>query len=85
MKEIAVHAGYEVLMEVDENILLIVGDPQGISDRQLRPYPIQLLKIIIIGNNRTARNRSLCRITIVISCHRCLIMIGVVIINNIQI
>ncbi len=28
-------------------ILLIVGDPQGILDQQLRPCPIHLLNIII--------------------------------------
>jgi hypothetical protein len=32
LAEVAVHAGCEVLMEVDDNILLIVADPQGILD-----------------------------------------------------
>ncbi len=50
MEEVAVHAGREVLMEVDDNILLIVGDPQGISVEQLRPHPnhFQYNFIIII-------------------------------------
>jgi hypothetical protein len=30
MEAVAVHAAYKVLMEVNDNILLIVGDPQGI-------------------------------------------------------
>ncbi len=41
------HAGHEVLMEVDDNIVLIVGDQQGILDQQLRPHIIHLLNIII--------------------------------------
>ncbi len=35
LKEIAVHAGQEVLMEVDDNILLIVGDSQWILVEKL--------------------------------------------------
>jgi hypothetical protein len=38
-------------MEVDGNILLVVGDPQGILDHQLRPHPIHLLNITINFNN----------------------------------
>jgi hypothetical protein len=30
LEKVAVHAGHEVLMKVDYNIVLIVGDPQGI-------------------------------------------------------
>jgi hypothetical protein len=30
------HVGHEVLVEFDDNILLIVGDAQGILDQQLR-------------------------------------------------
>jgi uncharacterized membrane-anchored protein len=48
MEEVAVHAGHEVLMEVGNNSLLIVGDPMGISDQQLRPRPFLLLNIPII-------------------------------------
>ncbi len=35
-------------MEFDDNILLIVGDPQWILDEQLRPHMIHVLNIIII-------------------------------------
>ncbi len=35
-------------MEVDDNISLILGDLQGILDKQLRPHPIHLLNINII-------------------------------------
>jgi hypothetical protein len=45
-----VHAGHEVLMEIDNSILLIVGDAQGILDQQLRPHPIYSLNIVIILN-----------------------------------
>jgi hypothetical protein len=30
-------------MEVDNNMLLIVGDPQGILEKHLKPHPINLL------------------------------------------
>jgi hypothetical protein len=30
MEAVAVRAGYNVFIEVEDNILLIVGDPQGI-------------------------------------------------------
>ena len=36
-------------MEVDDNILLIVRDPQGILDWQFIPGPIHLINIIIIN------------------------------------
>ena len=39
-REAIVHAGNEVLMGVDINILLIVSNPQGFLDEQLRAYPI---------------------------------------------
>jgi hypothetical protein len=45
-----VHTGYKVMLEVDGNILLIVGDPQGILDQQLGPRAIHLLNIIIFIN-----------------------------------
>jgi hypothetical protein len=32
LEEVAVRAGYKVLVKVDNNILLIVGNPQGILD-----------------------------------------------------
>jgi hypothetical protein len=35
-------------MEVDDNISLIVDDPQGILDQQLRLHPIHLLNNNII-------------------------------------
>jgi hypothetical protein len=41
-------SGHEVLMEVDDNILLIVGDLRGILDQHLRPHPIILLNITIL-------------------------------------
>jgi hypothetical protein len=47
LEEVAVRVGRKVLMEVDDNILLIVSDPQGILDQQLRPHPSHLLKITI--------------------------------------
>jgi hypothetical protein len=37
-------------MEVDDNILLIVGDLQGILDQQLMPHPNHFLNIIILIN-----------------------------------
>ncbi len=40
-------AGHKVLMEVDNNILQIVGNRQEILDQQLLPRPIELLNIII--------------------------------------
>jgi hypothetical protein len=48
LEEIAVRPVPEVLMEVDDNVPLIVGDPQGILDQQLWPRPIPLLNIFII-------------------------------------
>jgi hypothetical protein len=32
LEKVAVRAGHDVLMEVDDNISLIVGDPQGILE-----------------------------------------------------
>jgi hypothetical protein len=46
MEEVAVRAGHKVLL-FDDNIFLIVGDPQGLLDQQLSPHPIHLLNIII--------------------------------------
>jgi hypothetical protein len=42
MEEIMVHAGHKIQMEVDENSVLIVGNPQGILGEQLRPCSIHL-------------------------------------------
>jgi hypothetical protein len=47
-EEVDVRAGHEVLMEADDTILLIFGDPQGILNQQLRPCLIRLINIIII-------------------------------------
>ncbi len=47
LEEVTVHAGHKVLMEVDDNTLLIIGNPRGILDQQLRPHGINLLNIII--------------------------------------
>ncbi len=35
-------------MEVDNNILPIVGNQQGILDQQLRPYPFHFVNIIML-------------------------------------
>jgi hypothetical protein len=47
----AERTGHKVLMEIDDNILLIVGDPQGILDLQVSPHSIQLLNIVMIFIN----------------------------------
>jgi len=44
LEEIALCVGPKVLIEVADNILLIVGDPQWILHHQLRPRPINLMK-----------------------------------------
>ncbi len=44
MWSVAASVGHKVSMEVDDNILLIVGDPQGILDQQLSPHPFYLFK-----------------------------------------
>jgi len=43
-----VRAGHSVLAETDDNLALIVGNPQGILGQQLRPRPIHLSNIIVI-------------------------------------
>jgi hypothetical protein len=45
-----VRAGHEVLLEVDNTILLIVGNLQGILGLQLRPHPTHLLHIDKLSN-----------------------------------
>jgi hypothetical protein len=47
LEEAALRAGRKVLMEVDGNGTLTVGDPPGILGGQLRPHPIHTLNIII--------------------------------------
>jgi hypothetical protein len=44
LEEVAVDVSHQVLMEVEDNILLIVSDPQGILDQQLRPHPNLIIK-----------------------------------------
>ncbi len=39
LEDVAASVGHKVLMEVDNNILLIVGDARGILDKQLSPHP----------------------------------------------
>jgi hypothetical protein len=48
LEEVTVRASHEVMMEVDDNILLIVGVPLGILDQHIRLHPIFLLKFNII-------------------------------------
>jgi hypothetical protein len=48
LEDVPVRAGHKVLMEADDNILMIIGDPQGILDQQLRLRPINLLIIVIL-------------------------------------
>jgi hypothetical protein len=48
LEEVAVRAGHEVLLEVDDHSALIVGDPRGILGQQFRPQPIHFLSIILI-------------------------------------
>jgi hypothetical protein len=48
LEEAAEHAGLEVWTEFDGNILLIVCDPRGILEMQLRPQLIHLLNSIVI-------------------------------------
>jgi hypothetical protein len=47
VEEVAVGVSRQVLVEVDDYSSPIVGDPQGIFGRQLRPHPIQLLIFLI--------------------------------------
>jgi hypothetical protein len=50
LKEVAMPVGHNVLMVIDL-YFLIVGDPQGILDQQLKTHPILSLNIIIMLNN----------------------------------
>jgi hypothetical protein len=38
-KEVAVLAGHQVLLGVEDNSMLIVGDPQGILGQQVNTHP----------------------------------------------
>jgi hypothetical protein len=51
MEEVAVHADHKGLKKADNNILLVVSDPQGRLDQQLRPHPIHLLLLLNIYSN----------------------------------
>jgi hypothetical protein len=46
-EEVTMRGGREVLVEVDDNSLLIIGDLQGISVEQLRSRQTHLLNITI--------------------------------------
>ncbi len=48
LKEDAMHSGHKVLMEVDDNSVLIVADPQGTLGLLLMPHTTHLLSIIIV-------------------------------------
>jgi hypothetical protein len=48
LEEVTVSVGHKVLMEVDDSISLIFGNPQGILNQQLRPCPIHILNIFTI-------------------------------------
>ncbi len=48
LEEVAVRAGHEVLIQVDDNISATVGDPRGNLDQFLRSRQIQLIMIIVI-------------------------------------
>ncbi len=41
LEVVAVCPGQEVLMEIDNNILLMVRNPQGIIDKQIKHCPIR--------------------------------------------
>ncbi len=46
LEEVAMRAYLKFLLNVYDNILMIIGDPQGILNEQLMPHPINLLNII---------------------------------------
>ncbi len=48
MEEVSLCAGHKVLLEVDDNSVLIVGDDQGSLTQKLRAHPVHLLNIITI-------------------------------------
>jgi hypothetical protein len=47
LEEVIMHAGHQVLEEVDFKYVLIVSNLQGILGQQLRPHPIPSLNMII--------------------------------------
>jgi hypothetical protein len=48
LEKVVVCTGLDVLVEVDENSVLIVGGLQGIASQLLGPHPFHMLNIIII-------------------------------------
>jgi hypothetical protein len=48
LEEVAMPSGHKVLTEVDNNILLIVSDPQGTLDQHIKLHSIHVSNIIII-------------------------------------
>ena len=48
-KEVTVHDGHKVLMEVGDSSASIICDPQGILFLQLKPHLIQVLTIILLA------------------------------------
>jgi hypothetical protein len=51
LKEVTVHSGNKVLKEVNDSNLLIVENPLGILDKQLRTQPIHSVNIITVSIN----------------------------------
>ncbi len=49
LEDVVGRAGLEVLAEDDQYISLIVGDPHGVLDQQLRPRTIHFLNTFIIS------------------------------------
>ncbi len=49
LKEVARHAGNKALMEVDDNILVFISNPQRVLNEQNRPHPVHVLNIIIVA------------------------------------
>ncbi len=39
LEEVTVSAGHNIMIDVDANISLIIGNPHMILDQQLRPHP----------------------------------------------
>jgi hypothetical protein len=50
LETVTERSGHKVLIEVDDNISLIVGDPEGILDWQMKPHLRRSLNIIISIN-----------------------------------
>jgi hypothetical protein len=45
--EVTVYAGLEVLVEVGDASVVIIGDQRGILGQQLRPHPFHLLLLLL--------------------------------------